>query len=73
MLVLAATYTSELSSLVDGNKLRRLLDRTIKFLMQSRYISPTLRKDAEILTVISRELFDQQNLATSFTSNDRAN
>ena len=69
MLVLAATYTSNLKSLVDGEKLRKLLDRTINFLMQSRYISPTLRKDAEILTVIRRELFDQpQSLSRSFSS-----
>jgi hypothetical protein len=35
MLVLAATYTSHLSQLVDREKLRTLLDRTITFLLQS--------------------------------------
>lgn len=78
MLVLAATYTSKLSSLVDGAKLRELLDRTIRFLMKSRYVSPTLRKDTAILTVIRHELFDkhpppqqqqQQSLATNSSSN----
>ncbi|KAM5435681.1 hypothetical protein McanMca71_006316 [Microsporum canis] len=59
MLVLSATYTSQLSALVDGEKLYALLNRTIKFLLQSKHISPTLRKDAEILTLIRRKLFEQ--------------
>ncbi|KAK2750723.1 hypothetical protein FQN57_002796 [Myotisia sp. PD_48] len=57
MLVLSATYTSQLSQLVDGNKLYTLLNRTIDFLLKSRHISPTLRKDAEILTLIRQKLF----------------
>jgi hypothetical protein len=68
MLVLSATYTSHLSQLVDREKLRTLLDRTVKFLLQSRHISPTLCKDAEILTMIRRKIFEQH--ITSFSSND---
>ncbi|EGD84446.2 uncharacterized protein TERG_00724 [Trichophyton rubrum CBS 118892] len=81
MLVLSATYTSQLSALVDGDKLCALLDRTIKFLLRSRHISPTLRKDAEILTLIRRKLFEQnpqpqpqpqpQSTQTGSFSNDR--
>jgi hypothetical protein len=68
MLVLSATYTSHLSQLVDREKLRALLDRTVKFLLQSRHISPTLCKDAEILIMIRRKIFEQH--ITSFSSND---
>ncbi|EGD94742.1 hypothetical protein TESG_02247 [Trichophyton tonsurans CBS 112818] len=79
MLVLSATYTSQLSALVDGDKLCALLDRTIKFLLRSQHISPTLRKDAEILTLIRRKLFEQnpqpqpqpQSTQTGSFSNDR--
>ncbi|GAB1209616.1 hypothetical protein APSETT445_008397 [Aspergillus pseudonomiae] len=57
MLVLSATYMSSLSELVDRNELERLLKRTINFLLQSRYISPTLRADARILTEIYEKIF----------------
>ncbi|KAJ5873638.1 uncharacterized protein N7473_013197 [Penicillium subrubescens] len=57
MLVLSATYKSHLSELVNRNDLERLLRRTIKFLLQSRYISPTLRTDARILTEIYEGIF----------------
>ncbi|OAT12878.1 C6 zinc finger domain-containing protein [Blastomyces gilchristii SLH14081] len=66
MLVLSATYMSPLSQLVDRETLRALLDRTINFLLQSRHISPTLSKDAEILTLIRRKIFDTPT--TSFSS-----
>ncbi|PGH08887.1 hypothetical protein GX51_00944 [Blastomyces parvus] len=68
MLVLSATYMSPLSQLVDRDTLRSLLDRTINFLLQSRHISPTLSKDAEILTLIRRKIFDTP--AASFSSAD---
>lgn len=48
MLVLTATYMSSLSELMDRNTLKRLLARTICFLLQSRNISPSLRADAFI-------------------------
>jgi hypothetical protein len=57
MLVLSATYMSSLSELVDGTELERLLQRTIKFLLQSRNISPSLRADARILTEIYEKIF----------------
>jgi hypothetical protein len=57
MLVLSATYMSHLSELVDRNVLDELLRRTISFLLQSRYISPTLRADARILTEIYEKIF----------------
>ncbi|OAX78053.1 hypothetical protein ACJ72_07643 [Emergomyces africanus] len=69
MLVLSATYMSHLSQLVDRDTLRALLDRTIKFLLQSRHISPSLSKDAEILTLIRRQIFDSPNTSFSSTAN----
>jgi hypothetical protein len=57
MLVLAGTYNSELSSLVDGTELERLLDRTIRFLKLSEEISPTLKRDGKILEHIRVTLF----------------
>jgi hypothetical protein len=66
MLVLSATYMSCLSELVDRNVLEKLLKRTIKFLLQSRYISPSLRADARILTEIYEKIFGEP--ATSFSS-----
>ncbi|KAG2411767.1 hypothetical protein HFD88_009323 [Aspergillus terreus] len=66
MLVLSATYKSNLSELVDRNDLERLLKRTINFLLQSRYISPSLRADARILTEIYERIFGEP--AGSFTS-----
>lgn len=62
MLVLSAAYNSPLRPLVDGDKLLSLLDRTIKFLAQNRYISPSLRRDADILSSIKRKMFfDKQS------------
>jgi hypothetical protein len=66
MLVLSATYMSSLSELVDRNVLEKLLKRTIRFLLQSRHISPSLRADARILTEIYEKIFGEP--ATSFSS-----
>ncbi|KAJ5117115.1 hypothetical protein N7526_011224 [Penicillium atrosanguineum] len=57
MLVLSATYMSSLSELVERSVLERLLKRTIRFLLRSENISPTLRADAKILTEIYRKIF----------------
>lgn len=57
MLVLSATYNSSLSDLVDRSTLERLLKRTIRFLLRSQHISPTLRADARILTEIYTKIF----------------
>ncbi|KAF4236882.1 hypothetical protein CNMCM8980_002701 [Aspergillus fumigatiaffinis] len=59
MLVLSATYMSCLSELVDRDVLEKLLKRTIKFLLQSRYISPSLRADAQILAEIYEKIFGE--------------
>lgn len=59
MLVLSATYMSSLSELVDRNILERLLKRTIRFLLQSRNISPSLRADALILTEVYEKIFSE--------------
>lgn len=69
MLVLAATYMSSLSELVDRNVLQRLLRRTIDFLLKSKNISPSLRADAEILTEIYKKIFGESP-NTSFSLND---
>ena len=65
MLVLAATYHSELSELVDGARFKRLLQRTIKFLLRNENISPTLRADARILTEIYEHSFPTEPLDLS--------
>lgn len=57
MLVLSATYNSSLSELVERSTLERLLKRTIRFLLRSQNISPTLRADARILTEIYTKIF----------------
>ena len=57
MLVLSATYMSELRPLVDREILRGLLKRTIRFLMEYRHVSPTLIRNAEILTSIHERIF----------------
>ncbi|KAJ5715201.1 uncharacterized protein N7483_012382 [Penicillium malachiteum] len=56
-LSLSAIYTSFLSELVPRATLHHLLCRTIKFLLCSEEISPTLRADARILTEIHEKLF----------------
>lgn len=65
MLVLAAAYKSLLRVLIDREKLRQLLDRTIHFLLRSKTISPTLVKDAEILSKIRQHIFESDNIANS--------
>jgi hypothetical protein len=57
MLVLSAVYNSSLSELVERSTLKRLLDRTIKFLLHNGSRSPTLRADARILTEIYEKIF----------------
>jgi hypothetical protein len=76
MLVLAATYNAELTSfttgkhLVETTELKRLFDRTIRFLKFSEAISPTLERDAKILEHVRQTLFSNQasSANTSFTS-----
>ena len=57
MLVLAATFRSELRYLIPEEELLRLLSRTIRFLKYSEAISPTLRQDAKVLSSIKNKLF----------------
>ncbi|CAP99930.1 Pc22g26420 [Penicillium rubens Wisconsin 54-1255] len=59
MLVLSATFMSCLKELVEPEQLKRLLVRTISFLIQSENISPTLRADARILTEIHEKIFNE--------------
>jgi hypothetical protein len=64
MLVLSATYMSSLSELVERSTLERLLKRTIRFLLRSENISPTLRADAKILTEIYKKIFGHMPVLT---------
>lgn len=60
MLVLYATYTSPhpgLRSLVDGDTLRRLHDRTVAILRENEMISPVLAKDLKILEHVRLKVF----------------
>ena len=66
--MLAATYISPFSELVDRGLLEKLLRRTIGFLEQSRAISPTLRKDAEILRKCYTKIFEMDPPSVSFSS-----
>ncbi|KAJ5471515.1 hypothetical protein N7530_008872 [Penicillium desertorum] len=59
MLVLSAIFMSSLKELVEPEQLKRLLVRTIGFLIQSENISPTLRADARILTKIYEKIFNE--------------
>ena len=76
MLVLSATYNAELTSLatgkplVEANELKRLFDRTIRFLKLSEAISPTLERDAKILEHVRSTLFSNPiaSANTSFNS-----
>jgi len=58
MLVLSATYYNRwLSKLVDPDRFRKLLERTIGFLRRLGPISPTCKIDCSILEKIHRHLF----------------
>ncbi|CAG8904335.1 unnamed protein product [Penicillium nalgiovense] len=59
MLVLSASFMSGLKELVEPEQLKRLLVRTIGFLIQSENISPTFRADARILTEIYEKIFNE--------------
>ncbi|KAL2005984.1 hypothetical protein VTN00DRAFT_9638 [Thermoascus crustaceus] len=69
MLVLSATYMLSLSEFVDQGALCRLLIRTINFLLRSKNLSPSLRKDADILTEIYFKIFGESP-NSSFVSNE---
>jgi hypothetical protein len=69
MLVLAATFKSDLRYLVKREILEELLDRTIDFLRYSEAISPTLAKDAQVLTKIREKIFDDDNPPYSVSTN----
>ncbi|KAJ5790047.1 uncharacterized protein N7518_007058 [Penicillium psychrosexuale] len=57
MLVLSATYMSNLRELVDRDLLQRLLEGTIRFLQHTGSGSPSLQADMEILTEIYGKIF----------------
>jgi hypothetical protein len=50
---------SSLSELVDRDVLEKILKRTISFLLQSRYISPSLRAYARTLTELYEKIFGE--------------
>ncbi|KAL8772140.1 MAG: hypothetical protein Q9209_002575 [Squamulea sp. 1 TL-2023] len=68
MLVLATTYKSHLSFLIDKGKLELLFHRTINFLRSLEPVSKTLAKDAQILERLREVVFDESNLSRSFSS-----
>jgi hypothetical protein len=57
MLVLAATFKSDLGYMVKEADLVHLLNRTIDFLKFSEAISPTLAQDARVLSWIRSKIF----------------
>ncbi|KAI4164845.1 MAG: hypothetical protein LQ342_001478 [Letrouitia transgressa] len=68
MLVLAATYKSNLSFLIPRPKLEHLFHRTINLLRGLRPISDTLYEDAKILEILRRVVFEETNVSQSFSS-----
>ena len=52
-----SSVKAHLSELVDRSTLKRLLKRTIRFLLRRQITSPTLRADAHILTEIYAKIF----------------
>ena len=69
MLVLAATYKSNLHSLVPADQLEHLFNRTIKFLRTLRPISSTLAQDALILESLREVIFEPQTASFSSAEN----
>ncbi|KAI9836789.1 MAG: hypothetical protein M1819_000954 [Sarea resinae] len=65
LLVLSATYDSDLSFMVPREKLMQLLKRTIKFLRPLGRLSPTLKMDTVILEHIESQLFGSSNSVSS--------
>jgi hypothetical protein len=57
---------SNLRHLIERDKLEQLFIRTIKFLLLSKDVSPTLQKDAEILAGIYGKIFNKTP-TSSFT------
>lgn len=57
MLVLCAVYKSAMAGFIDESKLRRLLERTIRFLRRLAPISPTCTADCSILEKFRNFLF----------------
>lgn len=72
MLVLSAVYNSYLRPLIDGNKVKGLLSRTIDFLGRNADISPSLRRDMQQLQKIESQLFPKINslASVSFSSTE---
>jgi hypothetical protein len=74
MLVLAATFNADLKStttgkpLVEEPELKRLLDRTVRFLKLNEAISPTLERDAKILEHVRCGLFPTQGISATAPS-----
>ncbi|KAL8782601.1 MAG: hypothetical protein Q9213_005233 [Squamulea squamosa] len=68
MLVLATTYKSHLSFLIEKGTLEHLFRRTINFLRSLEPVSDTLAKDAQILERLQEVVFDESNLSRSFSS-----
>ncbi|KAF2227877.1 hypothetical protein BDZ85DRAFT_8841 [Elsinoe ampelina] len=62
MLVLAACYQSGIDFLVElisEQELKRLFERTVRFLANLRYCSPTANQDIQYLQMIHRRLFNR--------------
>lgn len=58
MLVLSATWRNDhMRKLIDSERFKRLLRRTIRFLCKLAPISPTCKLDCSILEKIERILF----------------
>ncbi|KAI9812570.1 MAG: hypothetical protein M1827_004559 [Pycnora praestabilis] len=68
LLVLSATYRSDMQSLVPREKLENLLRRTISFLRRLAPVSPTLKTDTKILENVERVVFGANYVHESFSS-----
>ena len=68
MLVLAGTYNSRHTRLLDRVDLPKLFERTIDFLKFNEDSSPVLKRDTEILEHVRDELFFVLNTGSSLAS-----
>ena len=72
MLILSAAYNSYLQPLIPATTLKPLFGRTIEFLRQSAEISPTLKRDMQLLIKLESRLFGSSGSSGSIIGSNVA-
>ncbi len=72
MLILSAAYASYLRPLISGKTLKDLFARTIEFLRNAADISPSLKRDMQLLQRLEAQLFPRPvpGMTSSFSSTE---